>query len=100
MQAWANATCATVRSANNLVTLHPESKETPVTIDDKGQWVNVAPQQPCSCDPVTGRVAGEAPSRAEMVKEFQKETAAFVGKDNLQWHYLLRALRTGFPHLT
>jgi hypothetical protein len=98
-QAWANAACVTIRGATDFVTLRPESR-TPITIDNRGHWVDVRPQAECPCDPETGRVAGEAPSRAEMVKGWQKETSALVGRENVLWHELLLALRTGVPHAT
>ncbi len=100
VQAWANATCTTIRSATNLVTLHPESKKNPITIDNGGQWVDVQPKGQCPCDSATGRVGGEAPTRAEMVKGWQAETSALVGKKNVLWHEGILALRTGVPHAT
>jgi hypothetical protein len=99
VQAWANATCTTIRSATNLVTIIPKSPQ-PVTIDEGGRWVDVHPQRECQCDPVSGRVAGDAPSRSEMVKDWQTQIAALVGKENVEWHELLLALRTGVPHAT
>jgi hypothetical protein len=99
VQAWANATCTTIRSATNLVTLQPKSPN-PITIDNGGQWIDVPPQGQCPCDPATGRIAGEAPSREEIVKEWQQEIAKEVGTGNLEWHHLLSALRTGIPHAT
>lgn len=102
VQAWANATCTTIRSATNLVTLHPESKDlkSGITIDNHGRWTDVKAQGTCLCDAATGRVGGTAPTRAEMVKEAQKETAALIGKENVLWHHGVRALRTGLPHKT
>jgi len=99
VQAWANATCTTIKSATNLVTLFPKSRN-PITIDEGGHWVDVHPQHPCQCDPVSGRVAGDAPSRSEMVKEWQAQIASLVGTKNVQWHELVLALRTGVPHAT
>ena len=99
VQAWANATCTTIRSATNLVTLQPKSSN-PITIDNGGQWIDVPPQNDCPCDPATGRVAGEAPSRAELVKAWQQQIANEVGTGNLKWHHLLLALRSGIPHAT
>jgi hypothetical protein len=99
VQAWANATCTTIRSATNLVTLRPESRN-PITIDNGGVWTDVKPAGTCPCDPETGRVVGQAPSRKEMVKEWQKETSALVGPKNVLWHELLLTLRTGIPHAT
>ena len=98
-QAWANAACVTIKGATDFVTLKPESS-TPMTIDNHGHWIDVRPQSECPCDPGTGRVAGEAPSRAEMVKGWQQETSALVGQENVLWHELLLALRTGVPHKT
>ncbi len=99
VQAWADATCTTIRSATNLVTLQPKAPN-PITIDNGGQWVDVAPQVQCACDPATGRVAGTAPSREEMVKSWQKQTAALVGQKNILWHQAVLLLRTGVPHVT
>ena len=103
VQAWANATCATVRSATNFVTLDlkaPDEKGW-FTIDGGGQWVDAKPQGVCPCDPATGRIGGEAPSREDMVKAAQKQTAAFLGgKENVLWHQKLLALRSGLPHAT
>jgi len=99
VQAWANAACTTIRSATNLVTIIPKAPH-PITIDDGGHWIDVHPQRACQCDPVSGRVAGDAPSRSEMVKDWQAQIAALVGKDNVQWHELVLALRTGVPHAT
>lgn len=102
VQAWANAACTTIRSATNLVNLHHEEKDLKkaITIDGHGQWTDVKAQGACPCDTATGRVGGAAPTRAEMVKEAQKETAALIGKENVLWHYGVRALRTGLPHST
>ena len=60
-----------------------ERTRTPITIDNHGRWIDVRPQSKCPCDPSTGRIAGEAPSRAEMVKGWQKETSALVGLEKL-----------------
>jgi hypothetical protein len=98
-QAWANAACVTVRGATDFVTVDHKSR-TPITIDNHGRWIDVRPQSECPCDPSTGRIAGEAPSRAEMVEGWQKETSALVGRENVLWHELLLALRTGVPHET
>ena len=99
IQAWANATCTTIRSATNLVTLRPESKN-PITIDNGGVWIDVRPEGECPCDPKTGRVSGEAPSRKELVKSWHKQITALVGHENVIWHELVLALRTGIPHAT
>lgn len=99
VQAWADATCTTIRSATNLVTLRPETKD-PITIDDHGHWTDVRPTNPCACDAASGRVGGDAPSREELVKGWQKETAAIVGADNVLWHEMVSALRTGLPRST
>ena len=99
VRAWADATCTTIRSATNFVTLQPRAKE-PVIIDNGGKWVDVAPAGPCPCDPNTGRIAGSAPTRDEMVRSSQKQIIADVGSKNFLWHELLLALRTGLPHVT
>jgi hypothetical protein len=99
VKAWANATCTTIRGATDYVTLIPEAKE-PMTIDNGGTWEDVAPDHDCPCDPATGRIGGDAPTRAEMVKSWQQQTAASVGSENVIWHELLLALRTGLPHST
>jgi hypothetical protein len=99
VQAWADATCTTIRSATNLVTLRPASKN-PITIDNGGRWTDVRPQSACACDPATGRVGGTPPTRAQMVKSWQQQTAQLVGRGNVRWHQLVRALRTGLPHAT
>ena len=102
VQAWANATCATITSATNLVTLEPHNKDPKkwMTIDDGGTWTKVGPQGTCPCDATTGRVSGDAPTRDEMVKEAQKQTAALIGKENVVWHNMLNLLRAGIPHTT
>lgn len=102
VQAWANATCTTIRSATNLVTLQPYDKDPKnwITIDDGGQWVDVNPQGQCECDPDTGRVGGDAPTREEMVKTALQQTADLIGKENVVWHEGLLSLRTGIPHAT
>lgn len=99
VQAWADATCTTIRSATNLVTLRPESKD-PITIDDHGHWTDVRPTHACPCDAASGRVGGDAPSREELVKGWQRETAAIVGSDSVLWHEMVSALRTGLPRST
>jgi hypothetical protein len=100
VQAWADATCTTITSATNLVTLDPKSP-TPVTIDDGGTWTQVTPAFACQCDPATGRVGGSAPSRADLVRSWQKQIAAEVGgKGNVLWHEMVSALRTGLPRST
>lgn len=103
VQAWANATCTTIRSATNLVTLNPRAgnEKDWIKIDDGGQWIDAKPQNECPCDPATGRIGGEAPSRDEMVKTAQKQTAVLLGgKENVLWHQYLLALRGGLPHET
>jgi len=103
VQAWANATCTTVTSATNFVTLDPKAPNEKdwVKIDDGGQWVDAKPQGQCPCDPATGRIGGEAPSREDMVRAAQKQTAELLGgKENVLWHQKLLALRSGLPHAT
>ena len=51
---------------DQLVTLQPEAPN-PITIDNGGQWVDVAPQCNARAAP-RRRAAGAAPSREEMVK--------------------------------
>jgi hypothetical protein len=100
VQAWANATCVPIRSASDFVTIDENHHPPTISIDNNGVWQDVKPQQTCPCDPSTGRVAGEAPSRAEMVKQWQAQTKAEVGSQNVLWHELLLTLRTGLPHST
>jgi hypothetical protein len=72
----------------------------PITIDNGGHWTDLHPQAECHCDAATGRVAGEAPSRSEIVKGWQQLTSKLVGRENVVWHEAVLALRTGVPHAT
>jgi hypothetical protein len=99
VQAWANATCTTIRSATDFVILRPNA-DPAISIQRNGQWIDVSPQGECACDPATGRVAGPAPTRAEMVTGWTNDIDARVGAPLVRWHQLVQVLRGGIPRET
>jgi hypothetical protein len=96
VQAWADGTCTTVRSATDFVEIYPERTPS-VTIARGGSWTDTSPRGECACDPATGRVAGPPPSRETIVRGMTAQEEGIIGSGDILWHRYLSTLRTGIP---
>jgi len=67
-QSWADATCAAITAADDLVHWDSSRRRVRTYVGHGGRWARYAPRPDagCACDPATGRVGGTALSRAEL----------------------------------